>query len=431
VGARPVGRQALLAVALTLVLACAAPAATPSPEPTPSSTVATLEPTAAGGMSPQPETPSPPPNSFVPASPEPPTAPPSPASSPSRSPLFPPDPAWERVGTINTDYVRVFVGWSGGYVAAGEVDADQRPVVHFSSDGQEWQAALLEAEGCVIDDMVFSPSVAGAATDGEYALLVGSAVVDCYEDQPVSWLTADGLDWQRSVDMPRDTGGLIEVWSVDGGWEAVWRGDEGLAIWRSSDGLRWQETTFLVADELRPYLLAAAASDDGRRLVSISARSPGRETGSAVLTSTDGVEWRQVPPPEGSSAGANVFDFAPGWAAVAAAPPAGSAADAWLVLGEFPLYGDPAEASLWATTDFETWDARVLPDPSTYGLTSLALGYVAHAAGTTYVSPDGVAWAASMSQFGSQVTSGPAGVIALEADEDEESYRVWRLDLDE
>src|SRR5439155_2589809 len=101
------------------------------------------------------------------------------------------------------------------------------------------------------------------------------------------------------------------VWAVPGGWEAiVWTGsDNPTTLWRSSDGVTWQEATDVVIRQSDGSLvpntgLAAytgAADADGTRLLALSNDTDATVAGippgaGALMTSIDGKVWQEVDP---------------------------------------------------------------------------------------------------------------------------------------
>jgi hypothetical protein len=382
--------------------------------------------------------------STAPTATQPAATPPSPSSSSVISGAF----GWERLGTIEgaTGMYGTF-SFEGGYVAFDVLGLDSR--AWFSTDGRVWESAPLGAmvRPCPGGVAELSGYPAFGATDGRHVVLVGVEyamdVTPCGTQHAVAWVSSDGQSWQRSQGFGgSDTfSDAKSVWAVPGGWEAVvWTGsDRPTTLWRSSDGLRWQEVSVLVPAEAAFEISAnLTVSDDGTRLLSLYNGAIGSEESveglrggeSRLRTSSDGRTWRDVD--IDINAGHQDTWIHP----IVPASQTGPAS--WLLAA----HHYPELPTIWRSSDFRRWEHQPFPMPRVESLALTRYGYLATgndlcndtgapcAPGeptTQYLSVDGLNWTPFTSSVdASFLVDGPAGVLAFGSGGND-SVQVWKL----
>jgi hypothetical protein len=432
-------RTSLSRVATTIVAGLLAAACSSSPSPTSVSTPAASAPAAtpAAAVS---SGPSP---SSVPTK----TATPHP---PSPSPVRSATHAWERLGTIKgaTDVSGALV-FRGAYLAYGGTPDGSR--TWLSTDGRSWKASTLGlmVRACPASEAEPDAYPEAVATDGRHVVFVGIEhamdVTPCGTMRAVSWATSDGRTWQRSHAFG-DSGGsgnfsdAKAVWAVPGGWEAlVWTGsDQPTTLWRSSDGLTWQEVDAVMRQAqggegpntgLSGY--AGTAGPDGTRVLAVSNDTDATVLGvgpgqGALLISTDGRVWQEV---DAS------FTAARGGAVIAAiVPPAAGRSSSWLVVTQDFEHN----AIGWITSDLRRWKSKAFPRPLIEGVALtrygfLATGLDACSAGgpcsskpRLYLSSEGLTWTRFQSSLDAvRFVDGPTGLLGFAKSEG--ILQVWRL----
>jgi hypothetical protein len=429
------GRLAGLVLTVALATACSvAPEASPAPDP--SSPDATATPTPA-------QPPSPPLMSVPPSSPPPSI---SPTSSPEASPGAD-APRWEQIGQIAAQpYVTELLGFQAGYVAfAGEYITGSSDA-WFSVDGREWQRAERELALCGVDDDGESgtDTIEAGASSGPAVLLVGStAEVDPASGycatRAVAWLTHDGLTWQRSEAFGGALGTVAQAaWSTPDGWEAavahhIEDDHEAIVrtgVWRSSDGLHWQQ----VADEAwEPGHLigsgppvAAGSDEQGTRLIStawwVAVGPPDSPLIHSTLlrTSADGQSWNDLDAPfaRGNPPGLVTHILPPG------AGPGGT----WLLVTHDEYLRN---ATGWHSADLRDWQSIDMPRQQLDAVVRLPDGLLVAGCNRAaercgqYISADGSEWMEITPRLQGPVSVavGPAGVLLVGV----VSGRVWKL----
>lgn len=148
------------------------------------------------------------------------------------------------------------VAWSGGYVAVGSAaDGEQTAAAAWvTDDWMSWERTLLDrpVEG--------GSTIARVIVVGSRLVAIGtSGVLRCVPPEgdgrkcdplPIAfWSSRDGRNWQREPDVPALSGvymtGIATNWS-----SAVMIGNRGWdrpGIWRSADGLAWDEESLPAA----------------------------------------------------------------------------------------------------------------------------------------------------------------------------------------
>jgi hypothetical protein len=388
-----------------------------------------------------------------------PTATPTPAQSASpASPTFSPGaspgadaPRWEQIGQITAQpYVTELLGFDAGYVAfAGEYITGSSDA-WFSVDGKDWQQAPLErsspcrSAGEDDDGESRTDLIEAGASSGQAVLLVGSTAevnpANGYcATRAVAWLTHDGRTWQRSEAFGGAPGTVAQaVWFTPDGWEAAVAlhiEDDHDAIvrtsvWRSSDGLHWQQ----VADEAwEPGHLigsgppVAAGSDaQGARLIStawwVAVGPPDSPLVHSTLLriSADGHSWNELDAPfaRGNPPGLVTHILPPG------AGPAGT----WLLVTHDAYLRN---ATGWRSADLRDWESIDMPRRQLDAVVRLPDGLLVAGCNRAeercgqFISADGSEWMeiTPRLQGSVSVASGPAGVLLVGV----VSGRVWRL----
>lgn len=421
------GRLSRVALIVALATACSlSPDISPSPDPSPSG--ATVTPTPAQ-MS------SPPLASMPPSSP-----------SPSAD-----APRWEQVGQIAAHpYVTELLGFDAGYVAfAGEYITGSSDA-WFSVDGTEWQQVARElAPACQpagLDDDGESRTdlIEAGASSGPAVLLVGStAEVDPASGycgtRAVAWLTHDGLTWQRSEAFGGALGTVAQAaWSAPDGWEAavaqhIEDDHEAIVrtgVWRSSDGMHWQQ----VADAWEPghFIgsgppVAAGSDEQGTRLISTAWwRAVGPPDSPLIhstllRTSADGQSWNDLDAPftRGNPPGLVTHIL----------PPGAGLGGTWLLVTHDEYLRN---ATGWHSADLRDWQSIDMPRRQLDAVVRLPDGLLVagcNRAGERcgqYISADGSEWMeiTPRLQGSVSVASGPAGVLLVGV----VSGRVWKLE---
>jgi hypothetical protein len=356
-----------------------------------------------------------------------PTRTPTTTFTPSPPPFsIPPDTSWREItaadGIPTQELIQGAVSFTAGYVATGLMEEASSDISWSwaSADGETWMATRLsQTATCPAADGTADETVRLRAGSGDQVLLLGTT--QCGEERSVSWLTQDGLNWQRSDPF----GGLdspAAVWAVAGGWEALLGDfDTGSTLWTSSDGLSWQRGTVVS----RPGAVAydGTAAPDGTRLIAVVDEST---SSTSLQASSDGFAWRTVRPNAGSVKKIIV--------------PASEGAP-WLV-----AYGDD-NVDVWASTDLVNWQTSLSFAPGFVELAATRYGYMASGVDacppadtqcdpndaesfSQYLSGDGLGWLPFSQAFGTAkrnhfIVDGPAGVIAIEFGAG--GVRLWRL----
>jgi hypothetical protein len=409
-----------------------------------------------------------------------------PGLSPSTTPSIPAavefDPAplgslgWHFLDTIPVADVRGLVGFSMGYVAL-----TGPRTVWFSRDGNTWQkvdlpfAVTTDRYGPALD-----ADASSLTTDGTQVLVVGGyAHATCDTPPPpgqdttgdgptcplapVSWISIDGLTWERSRPITPELPGksvFTSAWPVPtGGWDAAacsWSGElcAGRALLHSADGLTWTslppapDPVFERSDGVWEH--AGVAGATGRRVLwegshvfdPASCDDSGGCTESRFVTtlwtSPDARTWQPVPRFEDRSA-----------QVVAGAAAGGSSP--WVLVGWTDSSGTSSvqQPAVWSSPDGLSWTRRVLPTPSgspvtrATGFVRATVGDVAVGASNggsigheTWLSRDGLTWTrlpsptATGPDYGPfLVAEGPAGVIGVSARPVMDGFEsaVWQL----
>lgn len=423
---------AVMTVVSLLVAACSSsPSATAITTPLASSPAVT----STTAVSPGPST--------APVATPPAATPRSPSSSPVISGAF----GWERLGTIKGATGGAgALSFGGGYLAFSVSGLQSQ--AWFSADGRTWESTPLGAmvHPCPGNVAELSGYPAFGASDGRHVVLVGIEyamdVTPCGTQHAVAWVTSDGRTWQRSQGFGgSDTfSDAKEVWAVAEGWETmVWTGsDRPTTLWRSSDGLSWQEISVLVPTDRAEISSNLTVSDDGTRLLSLYNGALGSEElveglrggESRLRTSSDGRTWRDVD--LDVNAGHKDTWIYP------IVPASRTGPASWLLAAhhydELP--------TIWRSSDLRRWEHQPFPMPWVESLAPTRYGYLATGSDpcndtgapcppaeptTQYLSVDGLNWTPFTSSVdASFLVDGPAGVLAFGSGGND-SVQVWKL----
>ena len=129
----------------------------------------------------------------------------------------------------------------GGFVAVGSEGNGPDVVVLVSSDGLRWERASAKPE-------LASASVSAIATDDNRWMMIGTDP----SGAPISWLSWDGLVWDRrdanALGLGRGAA-LVDVAAARDFWLAAGAERDGTgAMFVSDDGERWRTTTIPSAE---------------------------------------------------------------------------------------------------------------------------------------------------------------------------------------
>lgn len=214
---------------------------------------------------------------------------------------------WEQVGqpamlgTFQTD-----VAWGrDGFVAIGRGDRGTASI-WLSADGLAWE----QAPGATALSG-FCPLKIAGGPKGYVAVGFGAVGSVCGDStQPAIAVSADGRQWVRAPEQPSLTGEGASIGAVAGGpgwiafgpFQATSTGDQGTAVWTSSDGLAWRRTSFLrpvppyVPDCGKPYGPAYMVDITafGPGYVAVGVSSCGNDQWGTAWASPDGATWHSV-----------------------------------------------------------------------------------------------------------------------------------------
>lgn len=274
-----------------------------------------------------------------------------------------------------------------GTVAVGLQQPPPKAVAWLSTDDRHWAAI----DGLEADD----GSIAlAAAAGGQWMVVVGADSAGA-----LSWVSEDGVTWQRSPHSDALSGPLAAtrmraVVAWHGGFVAGGSRDDPAAarssgaIWTSSDGLTWDRVSDGPAfDDGRVFGMAATAST----IVAVGTTSDEFRGPAVVWLSHDGRQWTRLASASfASGAMRAVAVGGPGFVAVG-------------------LGTNDDQAAVWTSKDGSTWQ-QVADSPvfAHYTLpvrmaavTSFAGGVAAvgwrsdagNGSAVAWVSPDGATWA--------------------------------------
>ena len=180
-----------------------------------------------------------------------------------------------------------------GYVAAG-YSISNGATVWFSLDGSSWEAAATSpaagfknASFTDLRSMASGFVISGSATQGSSSGSAGSGT-------PAAWWSSDGRTWSRaSVDAAEGQTGLdlISVGAKGMLAYAFASSNHAAASWQSTDGHVW---TLLPPASSSPSLapaISSRVSDDGVRMVAVT---PGNGSPLAMWVSSDGMKWQKL-----------------------------------------------------------------------------------------------------------------------------------------
>ena len=278
------------------------------------------------------------------------------------------------------------------------------------------------------------PIVGGITSGGPGFVVVGSDWVDAEGAVAVAWTSADGLAWtEHPVGSPGSTStltspALSSITDGDGTLVAVGR----VGIWRSTDGLEWQQVT--PSSGLGGVPLRVAWGRAG--FVAVG-RGLGEPCQARAWTSVDGASWQSVALPDAGhfcpsavagsgsgyvAVGNDPVDGGPvllgssdgtSWSAAAAQPalawdayPEGVAwtGDRWTAFGSFlPSASADQGVQVWQSTDGLLWSRTGFLRPTgpfacdpgsvhMLDLTGFGPGYVAVGSCTANPELVGIAW---------------------------------------
>jgi hypothetical protein len=268
---------------------------------------------------------------------------------------------WQRaaVGGPGGFMQAVTVGGPGLVAVGYESGTDDDAAVWTSPDGLSWTRVPH-------DEAVFggpgSEEMFGVTAGGPGLVAVGWGVVDGDEGAAV-WVSTDGYTWERIIDNAvfGGPGGQAMYAVVAGGPGLVavgydfLEGEWDAAVWTSTDGLNWSEVPAAGAvfggpniQEMRSVALG------GPGLVAVGNDYAEVAVNGAVWTSADGLTWTRVPHDAAVFGGAGNQEMR----GVAAGTP-GLAA-----VGRDDT-GEAGDAAVWASADGLTW-WRVT-DPVVFG----------------------------------------------------------------
>lgn len=371
---------------------------------------------------------------------------PSPLATPGPSMPRAPAPAgWLKLADIEGQ-VEGAASIERGYVVFGlTVDEDDNDltIVGYSSDGRSWQTTQLGDVGraCPGSSAQALSRPLAIASNGAEAVIVGRVLVGsgegCANTRAVAWLTSDGVTWRESAPFGDGASAqAVDVWAAPAGWEAIVRGaaGEGSSLWRSVDGLSWQETAVqMKAVAGSVARLGGGSPDFDQRVIALQG-----EEGfpSSLLMSVDGVSWSESLTFPRSDAEATVTQIL---------APSGPGSP-WLVIHDvWPT------VEAWSAEEPGSWQRAEFPTPYLDAVAPTRVGFIAagvddcfYTGGECppddrlyevfmYSSADGASWSeieplANPEVRVRAIIDGPAGIIAI-GGISPVSSEVWMLEF--
>jgi hypothetical protein len=315
----------------------------------------------------------------------------------------------------------------------------------FSEDGKFWEQVGVGSHpsSCDGSDTGWHDRILAGASNGSAFILGGTEppdmTTDEYSGQAISWVSADGRQWERSAAIADGQDSEVTaIWAVPTGWEATvtefFDDPESYeylgrpTVWQSTDGSAWERTV----DELWPAQnsidmtppVAFAANSDGTRLLSRAIVGVGAQDPRgllvygdlALLVSADGRAWQTLNAP-----------FMTGDTFVSEIEPPSQAGGSWLLITRDRYLRN---AVAWMSSDLASWTETSLPEPLGE-LISTRLGLVAAGCSgggrcAQHVH-SGTGWLqiAPALRGAIDVVDGPGGVLLV----GNQSSRVWHLIL--
>jgi hypothetical protein len=178
------------------------------------------------------------------------------------------------------------VSWDGGLVAVGGGDAGH---LWTSSNGKKWNDQHIEGTASLYDVEVGSAG----------ALVVGDA--GTFPDTvPTLWASVDGAAWEAHPIAEAGSPYHLAV-SPDGVLVVAGKlADGALVVWRSTDGLSWEEVALEGVSAGQTSIPTLESTPVGFVLSLVTRAEDGSSEGTAWV-SADGSSWnRALVVPEGS-----------------------------------------------------------------------------------------------------------------------------------
>jgi hypothetical protein len=311
------------------------------------------------------------------------------------------------------------LSFDAGYLGWTVEGAEGYPVTWQSADGVAWVRSELTKPISPCPGWVPRPDgeVEWGATNGREVVLVGLEYFPhasvCGVWRAAAWVSSDGRSWQRSPGFAgngTDNQWAYGVWPVPGGWEAGVSDTGGiLSIWRSADGLRWEDTGAEIRlDEQYSYNSFASSPDGTRAILAYG----GENELHHLFVSHDGRTWADAPDLPRDA----------GFVSPVVAP--GRAFPDWILVAT----DENAEKStLLFSPDLARWRTVPFPVPGVvseirhtpFGLVALLVDPCLDTGGECAVEPpryllstDGHTWTDLLATTGvEQFVDGPAGVL--------------------
>jgi hypothetical protein len=183
--------------------------------------------------------------------------------------------------------------WHDGFIAAGHRDDP----AHGKAAGAVWRSADGIAWRRIVEDQAFAGArIMGLASTDRTIVAVGGTDRDA-GPPGVAWTSQDGEHWKRVASASPASGPMRAVTAVGAAFIAVGLNadDTGAAVWSSRDGIEWlavpeQESFQAHGQPIR--MAAVARSANG--LVAVGWKSDGGNGSAVVWNSPDGIEWRRT-----------------------------------------------------------------------------------------------------------------------------------------
>lgn len=366
------------------------------------------------------------------------SSPPTSTSVPSSSPTagLPRPLAWIQIGEVGTATGRLgdLMAFDGGYLGWTAEGDEGYPVAWYSTDGVTWARSDLAKPIKPCPGWVERPDgeISGGAANGGRVVLVGleydPGASVCGTWRAAAWVTSDGRSWRRAEGFGgngTDNRWAYGVWATPDGWEAGISGADGvLSIWRSGDGLQWDDTGVVFRMDEQSSYDDFSSDAAGTRVM---AAFDGSTETSRLLVSADGRNWND----------ATGF---PRDRQISSVLAPGPTAAYWTVV---TADAESTASEVWVSPDLANWRSAPFPMPLVGGLAHVPNGLLAVGidpcmdTGTEcdvappqyFFSPDGSSWTAIDAKVrAGQFVDGRAGVLGVGESPEAGPQPIWRLE---